>query len=526
MLTDPLYKIVNDMVPLSFEAKMKKSMRIALVHLDVRYSKPVTNRENILMLNSQAALSGADVILNTELPVSGYSFNSREDIAEFVESVQGPTVSGLAEIAREHSKFIGIGLAEQDDATGIYYNSAIMIGPNGTRICRHRKINAEMRWACPGDSKQENTFDTPWGRMGILICSDTYYGLFARSMALKGVDLLWVPANWPPVGIDALEVWNARVLENGFFLAACNRTGKDRMMDCRNAVSCVYAPDGRLLFSASSEESSVFLVDLPLDGNGKLQGVLRREKLKDRTPSRYAPIYLDMRLAEDLTTHYKLPTPAPLRVHCIVPAEHHPGVWSLEPLIQDIKGNGHDLLVLPPVPMSDWLTLQFLVHRHNAAICATVVAREGNEKIHAMWTAEGDHAVDSANIYGRCNELPFPMIHYGPAKLALAPFDCFAHPELAVAFSKLGCDLVLLSEEKLSKDSRLLCEIKTIEGIAVAACASNGGLVAMTPEGHHRWEERSIEGPGVCSFEIDIARIRKKRFQDRLDFELLLRKPE
>ena len=78
--------------------------------------------------------------------------------------------------------------------------------------------------------------------MGILVCSYTYYGLFARSMALKGVDFLWVPANWPPVGIDALEVWNARVLENGFFLAACNRTGKDRVMDCRGAVSCVYAP--------------------------------------------------------------------------------------------------------------------------------------------------------------------------------------------------------------------------------------------------------------------------------------------
>lgn len=81
----------------------------------------------------------------------------------------------MAEIAREHSVFNGIGLAERDDDTGIYYNTAIMIGRDGTRVCRHRKINAEMRWACPGDPKQVNTFETPWGRMGILICSDTYY---------------------------------------------------------------------------------------------------------------------------------------------------------------------------------------------------------------------------------------------------------------------------------------------------------------------------------------------------------------
>ena len=50
-----------------------------------------------------------------------------------------------------------------------------------------------------------------------------------------------------------------------------------------------------------------------------------------------------------------------------------------------------------------------------------------------------------------------------------------------MAFSKLGCDLVVLSEEKIEADSRLLCAIKTVEKIAVAVCASNGGLVAMVP---------------------------------------------
>ena len=251
---------------------MNKSMRIALVHLDVHYKKPERNRGNIFRLNREAALKGADIIFNTELPITGYSFNSREDISEYVETDKGLTVMGLADIAREHSKYIGIGLAERDDTTGIYYNSAVMIGPDGRQICRYRKINAEMRWACPGDPKQENTFDTPWGRMGILICSDTYYGLFPRSLALKAVDLLWVPANWPPGDMDAKEVWKARVLENGFFLAACNRSGTDRIMNCRDAISCIYAPEGREIFSASSEGSNVFIVDLPLDEKGKLRG--------------------------------------------------------------------------------------------------------------------------------------------------------------------------------------------------------------------------------------------------------------
>jgi len=503
---------------------MNKSMRIALVHLDVHYKKPERNRGNIFRLNREAALKGADVIFNAELPITGYSFNSREDISEYVETDKGLTVMGLTDIAREHSKYIGIGLAERDDTTEIYYNSAVMIGPDGRQVCRYRKINAEMRWACPGDPKQENTFDTPWGRFGILICSDTYYGLIPRSLALKAVDLLWVPANWPPGDMDAKELWKARVLENGFFLAACNRSGTDRIMNCRDAVSCVYAPEGREIFSASSEESKVFFADLPLDENGKLQGVIHREKLANRTPVRYAPIYLDLRQVDDLTAHYGLPEPAPLQVHCVVPAENPIEIDFLEQRIRDLKGKGPGLFVLPPFPMADKTALDSLAKRYAVALCTTLLG-EKTGRIYAMWTAEGEYIGTSADIYGQDDRLPFPMMHYGPAKVAMAPFDCFAHPELAVTFSKLGCDLVVLSEEKIDSDSRLLCAIKTVEKIAVAVCATNGGLVAMVPRIHERWEERSIEGPGVCSYEIDIVRTRKKRFQDRLDFELLLKNP-
>lgn len=504
---------------------MKKSLRIALVHLNVHYGKPETNRGNIFRLNREAALKGADVILNTELPVTGYSFNSRDEISGYVETVDGPTVTGLAEIARKYSKHIGIGLAERNETTGIYYNAAIVIGPDGRRVCEYRKINAETRWACPGDAKQTNTFDTPWGRMGVLICSDTYYGLFARSMAVKGVDLLWVPANWPPVGIDACEVWRARALENGIFIAACNRTGMDRVMDCHDAVSCVYSPEGVELFSGSSRQSSVFLADLPLGENGKLPGGLRRERLKERTPERYAPIYLDLRLVEDLTEYYGLPQPAPLRVHCIVPDGNYPEAEAVERIIQGTGGGERDLYVLPPLPMTAGDTLHSVAKRNGVGICAALTEAE-SIKTHAMWTAEGEPMRICMGISGARDGFPFPMLHYGPARLAMAPFDCFAHPELAVAFSKLGCDLVVLSEKELSKESRLLCEIKTVEGIAVAACARNGGFVAMTPMGHKRWEERSIEGPGVCSYEIDIKRTRKKRFQDRADFELLLEKSD
>jgi hypothetical protein len=253
-----------------------------------------------------------------------------------------------------------------------------------------------------------------------------------------------------------------------------------------------------------------------------LRGVLHREKIESRTPARYTPISLDLRQVDDLTAHYGLPEPAPLQVHCVVPAENPIEIDFLERRIRDLKGDGPDLFVLPHFPMAYKPALHSMAKRNGIAVCATLLG-EKTERIHAMLTADGEYIGISSDIYGQNDRFPFPMMHYGPAKVAMAPFDCFAHPELAVAFSKLGCDLVVLSEEKIENDSRLLCAIKTVEKIAVAVCASNGGLVAMVPRDHERWEERSVVGPGVCSYEIDIVRTRKKRFQDRLDFELLLK---
>ncbi len=159
------------------EATMNRHLKIALIHLDVQYRNPEVNRRELLRLNRQAARQGADIVLNTVLSTTGYSFSSREDIAPYLESETGETITELAGIARDYGKYIGIGLAERDEATGIFYNSAVVIGPDGGKLLRYSKINAEARWACPGNPLQENTCNTPWGRMGVLICSDTYHGL-------------------------------------------------------------------------------------------------------------------------------------------------------------------------------------------------------------------------------------------------------------------------------------------------------------------------------------------------------------
>ncbi|MBW2087626.1 MAG: hypothetical protein JRI37_01330 [Deltaproteobacteria bacterium] len=71
---------------------MEEYLTVALVHLNVRYKHVVENRRTLLQLNKEAAQKGADIILNTELALSGYSFRSREEVSPYVETVTGESI--------------------------------------------------------------------------------------------------------------------------------------------------------------------------------------------------------------------------------------------------------------------------------------------------------------------------------------------------------------------------------------------------------------------------------------------------
>jgi hypothetical protein len=106
-----------------------------------------------------------------------------------------------------------------------------------------------------------------------------------------------------------------------------------------------------------------------------------------------------------------------------------------------------------------------------------------------------------------------PCVDLGPARFRVVLFDALAHPEIAVASAKQGCDLLIASEDWLSPKQRLLAGVRTIDNICVAVCALNDAGIWITPEGHNRWEELSA-GPGaVCRYALDTNRTRKKIFQ-------------
>ncbi|SHK44715.1 Predicted amidohydrolase [Desulfatibacillum alkenivorans DSM 16219] len=500
---------------------MTHALRIGLIHLNVQYKEPEQNRAALVELNRKAADHGAKIIVNTEMGVSGYSFTGRQDVFPFAEPLSGPSVSALALIARENQAYIVVGMPEKDESTGIMYNSAVVIGPDGEVICTYRKVNGEARWACPGSENQNPVFKTPWGRVGVLICSDAYYGLMPRTLALQGADLVAVPSNWPPSGMDPVDLWRLRALENGFAMAVCNRTGKDRLMDCADAQSCVIDHKGKALLVESSQDSAVFVADLPLLENGKLASSRRRKIMEQRKPGYYGEIYLDLRMIPDQTDWLNLPKPGKIRVSALTGGDI-PG------LLQTVLMGGGDaprLAVLPKNFTQDnpVESLKNLANEHNMA--AAALLQENGAPAMAILAEPGKIAQTAPfSSLAQNPDEPLHTVDFGPLRMAFLEKEALKHPEVSVSLAKQGCDLVVVSEECFAPDDYMLMGGRTLDRLALAYSSHDQSGVILPPEGHGPWTVNSQDETGAASIVLDTASLRTKRFQERINYSILLKK--
>ncbi|MDR2787413.1 MAG: carbon-nitrogen hydrolase family protein [Candidatus Accumulibacter sp.] len=492
-------------------------LNVALAHLAVEHGQPEKNLAELLRLFHRAADEGARIAVGPEMSLSGYCFESREEIAPFAQEADGPAGTALGKLAGERGIYLVAAWAERDPLTGIFYNSAFVFGPDGALVKRYRKISAESRWACPGPAAQNNVFDTPWGRMGLLICSDSYYALPSRVTAVKGADLIFVPANWPPGGLDPSDLWRQRARENGVYLLAANRTGQERRMDCRAAKSCAAAPSGAALLDRAADATALMWARLPLDEHGHLAGLRRRGILASRRREACYRAVGNFSVIENLTGFLKLPSPGRLNIHCLIPGADENPVDCLIHRRQDF--DPVSLIVLPSRSYSASEREGIGNFAETGEIA--VVARDGATGRLCFWTKGGERSGVWPSSGATADAADLPRVEFGPARILLASLDELIHPELALAAAKWGCDLAVASESRMDEGRAALVALRPIEQIAVAACARDGAAIGLIPQGHEAGRGVRTFREGLCSCVLDTAETRRKKFQERIDYEAL-----
>lgn len=184
-----------------------------------------------------AADNGANLIVLPELATTGYVFLSRAEAFAHAEKVpDGPTVQMLARLARDRGLYVVACVVERDGDR--LFDTAVLVGPEGY-IGRYRKThlwNTEKLWFTPGDEGYV-VYDTPIGRIGLLVCWDIWFPETARIVSQMGADIICIPTGWvwtPPPLYDASGVCMAAHLTitaahaNNVFIATADRIGEER----------------------------------------------------------------------------------------------------------------------------------------------------------------------------------------------------------------------------------------------------------------------------------------------------------
>jgi predicted amidohydrolase len=244
--------------------------RVAAIQFEPALFHKEANLTRLLRLTEEAAAGGARLIVTPEMATTAYCWASRDEVAADVEPIPGPTTRRFAEIAARFGCWIVLGMAEVAPETGIYYNSAVLIGPQGP-VGRYRKTHAyisDPKWAKDGDLGLP-VFETPLGRIAMIICMDATYPETARIPALAGVDVICFPTNWLGEKSPSPS-WMARAAENGVYFVAANRYGLERGVQFSGG-SAVIDPDGSLQ-------------SIRDDGDGIVWGWIDPARARDKRP--------------------------------------------------------------------------------------------------------------------------------------------------------------------------------------------------------------------------------------------------
>jgi predicted amidohydrolase len=277
--------------------------RVAAIQFEPRLGAKAENIAHLLELTQTAARHGARLIVLPEMATTGYCWYDREEIRPHVEPIPGPTTATFGEMARHFGCYVVIGMPEVATRTGIFYNSAALVGPAGV-VGVYRKTHsyaADMKWAKDGDLGLP-VWQTDLGRIGIMICMDAGYFEPARILALAGADVLCFPTNWLGEKSPG-PAWITRAYENGCYLVGANRYGRERGVQFSGG-SCVLNPDGTIQAAQDVDDGIVYgEVSLSAARAKSFSAGTGAEKLSARRPELYDNLTLSNYLWNPLEFH-------------------------------------------------------------------------------------------------------------------------------------------------------------------------------------------------------------------------------
>lgn len=251
--------------------------------------------ERALGLMKEAAGQGAQVLVFPEAFLGGYpkgadfhiylggrTLQGRTEFKLYFDAavcVDGPEIAQLAKAAKEYRLYVCVGIIERDGGT--LYCTAVYLGPDGRVLGKHRKLMPtaleRLIWGF-GDGSTLQAVDTPFGKMGAVICWENYMPALRMAMYQQRVTLYCAPT------ADDRDTWIGtmqHIAMEGrcFVLSACQHLRRsdfpsDRMSNrlpqasdtvLMRGGSVIIDPLGKILAGPLRDQDALLTAELDLD---------------------------------------------------------------------------------------------------------------------------------------------------------------------------------------------------------------------------------------------------------------------
>ncbi len=266
-----------------------KTIRAALIVQNCMAGNFEKNLDSTLVFIRKASQKGAKFIIFPEMNLTGYV--AGPDIEIIARSITPDMVGIFSNLAKNLDLTILVGMAEKTPRQNIYASHLVFKPDMSYEI--YRKIHTapfEKKYLTPGN--KINIFTSQGLKFGIQLCYDAHFPELSLAMALKEIDVIFIPHASPRGSSqEKYDSWirhlRARAFDNGVYIAACNQTGNNTKDLFFPGISLFIGPDGNVLYKSIDEAQGIHIIDIEKNILNKI----RSHKMKYFLPHRRCDLF-------------------------------------------------------------------------------------------------------------------------------------------------------------------------------------------------------------------------------------------
>lgn len=240
-------------------------MKFAVAQMSCVLGDVAANCARMAASAAEARAQGCDVVVFPEMADTGYEV---EVIREKAGAWDGAAFAAMREIAVKNQMHVVAGISEREGDK--IYNTSAVFAPDGSLLGKYRKIHlfsvapvSEEKSITAGNSL--TLVDVGGFKVGLFICYDLRFPELARTLTLRGAEVLVIVSAWQ---FPRVVHWNtllaARAIENQTYVVACNRIGTDGPTNFCGS-SRIIDPYGVVVASGAEDRSELIVGEVKKD---------------------------------------------------------------------------------------------------------------------------------------------------------------------------------------------------------------------------------------------------------------------